>query len=611
MTLLPTLEREDRADSSPTDTSIPNLVEDCGRSFAPAATPCGEVGSTQLISARSTERHSSWWGAAVAVGVVWVALFIFAARNGFADPGAPTPGQGLVMLLLHLPYVAILTFLAFGFWERIGFFWNGRAPARAGQAPDYLPKICVQLPMFNEQAVARRVINAAVALDWPIDRLVIQVLDDSTDANTRTLVQGACAEARARTGVACEWIHRTNRFGYKAGALEAGRHQTDAEFIAIFDADFMPPRDYLRRAVAHFYDERGQPISDLALVQAQWGHLNADESALTGAQALWVDDHHTLQQSWRSSALRFVNFTGTAGLWRASAIEAAGGWRSASLVEDCELSFRVLFAGYRTQFVKEIVVPAELPQTLAAYRLQQKRWTQGWAQLQRLHLRRLVFEHRTPWRRKAPLVYLTCISWQWPLWMAWVLAFPFVIAGGWSLSAFGMPVALAAYLGPPVAFAMFAALIATLETRHTYSDDTGAMGWRRLRRFARLFPFMVVNAGMLAHHVCAFLEGLFGPLHAEFERTPKTASVVAPTAMVRPAAVQRRASSGRPSSKRPVYQATEAALFGAQLCWTALFFSQGMTAAALGAAWLAVCVAALRLAPRAKATLRQRRRRGR
>ena len=173
---------------------------------------------------------------------------------------------------------------------------------------------------------------------------------------------------RESTGVDCRVLRRADRQGYKAGALEAGRRQTDAEFLVIFDADFLPPADYLERAIPHFYRADGEPDAGLALVQTQWGHLNADESPLTRAQSLWVDDHHTLQMSWRSAVWQFVNFTGTAGVWRASAIEAAGGWRAASLVEDCELSFRHLFAGYRTKFVKEIVAPAELPGDL--HRLQ-------------------------------------------------------------------------------------------------------------------------------------------------------------------------------------------------------------------------------------------------
>jgi cellulose synthase/poly-beta-1,6-N-acetylglucosamine synthase-like glycosyltransferase len=182
--------------------------------------------------------------------------------------------------------------------------------------------------------------------------------------------------------------------GLQGRALESARRETDAEFLVIFDADFLPPADFLQRTIAHFYGRGGEPDGGLALVQAQWGHLSADESALTRAESLWVDDHHTLQMSWRSAMWQFVNFTGTAGVRRASAIEAAGGWGAASLVEDCELSFRHLFAGYRATFVKEVVAPAELPPTFTAYKAQQKRWTQGWVQLQRLHLLTLLFSFR-------------------------------------------------------------------------------------------------------------------------------------------------------------------------------------------------------------------------
>lgn len=210
--------------------------------------------------------------------------------------------------------------------------------------------------MFNETLVARRAIEAACALRWPRHRLEIQVLDDSTDVETRLLVEQVCERMRLERGVTCRLLHRTDRRGYKAGALEAGRRASDAEFLVILDADFLAPTDFLFRALPFFYDEHGLARADLALVQTQWGHLNHDQSLLTSAQSLWVDDHHTVQMSWRSARWGFVNFTGTAGIWCASAIEAAGGWRATSLVEDCELSFRALFAGYRTTFVKEIVV---------------------------------------------------------------------------------------------------------------------------------------------------------------------------------------------------------------------------------------------------------------
>ena len=532
-----------------------------------------------------------WWVPFGAVALAYASLFLYQLTQGSTPADFRSPGTWLTMTALHLPYLLILTFLVFGLVERIGFFWRGRTPHAKGCLPPSIPSVCIQLPMFNEQAVAERLIEAAAAIRWPRDRLSIQVLDDSTDAATRMMVRGLCARVEAQTGITCTWMHRTHRTGYKAGALEAGRRVTDAEYIAIFDADFVPPPDFLERAVPHFYANDGAAIPDLALVQAQWGHLNDDESLLTEAQALWVDDHHSLQQSWRSANIDFVNFTGTAGIWRATAIEGVGGWRSASLVEDCELSVRILFAGYRTRFIRELAVPAELPQTFAAYRLQQKRWTQGWAQLQRLHLWTLLSGYQTSGLRKAHLAYLMCISWQWPLWLLWIAMFPFLIANGLWLGSFGTTAALLAYLAPPLAFALFAGIAATAATNHGQGSTRGSFA----RRCARVLPYLVINAGMLPHHVCAFFEGLFGPLHAEFERTPKTANVTT-TSPAASAAASRDARPGqaRPGNRRSAYVATDTALLAAQAGWAVFFVAEGLLLAAAAAAWLAICVYGIR-----------------
>jgi Glycosyl transferase family group 2 len=389
-------------------------------------------------------------------------------------------------------------------------------------------------------------------------------------------------------------VHRPRRTGYKAGALEHGRQDTDAEFIAIFDADFVPPPDYLERAIPHFYDAQCQPIEDLALVQAQWGHLNDDESALTCAQALWVDDHHSLQMSWRSATIDFVNFTGTAGVWRAAAIQSVGGWRSASLVEDCELSVRALLAGWRTRFVRQLAVPAELPQTLAAYRLQQKRWTQGWAQLQRLHLGSLLRNYRTGAARKAVLTYIVCISWQWPLWLVWIATLPFLMANGLWLGTLGTGVAMAFYLAPPLLFALFAGALATAQTRHGCGSNRGGFA----RRCARIVPFLVINTGMVPHHFCAFVEGLFGPMHAEFERTPKTASVTGAVPAAGALAATTPTGLRRVTAARRIaYVGFEAAFSIAQLAWLLFFIDQGMNFAVLGSVWILGCIITLRLAP--------------
>lgn len=534
-----------------------------------------------------------WWMPGILVIAVTIAagLFLYATRNsvGMAGSEVGSPAWWALTTVLHLPFFGILFFLIMGISERVGFYWKGRAPEQSGKIPAVYPSVCVQLPMFNEYAVARRVIEAAADMRWPADRFSIQVLDDSTDRDTRRLVEQVSAEIRAR-GLDCRVLHRTDRHGYKAGALEVGRRQTEAEFLVIFDADFVPPADFLLRTIPHFYQPDGQPDADLALVQAQWGHLNHNQSALTLAQSLWVDDHHTLQMAWRSAAWKFVNFTGTAGVWRASAIEAAGGWRAASLVEDGELSFRVLFAGYRTKFVKEIVVPAELPATYTAYKAQQKRWTQGWVQVQRLHLRTLLFEYSASWLRRLQLFYLMCISWQWPLWAVWMLVLPFAILTGLWLGALNPWLGVAIYLLPSALWLTLSAAIAARETRYTYTEP---LTWRSfLGRVGRMFPLAALGAGMLPHQVNAFAEGLFGPLHSEFERTPKAASVTHQGIHLKVLA------AGHPSFVRNAehvkihwpYVLSELFFIIFQLAWVMIFAISGMFWSALVATLVACCV---------------------
>jgi cellulose synthase/poly-beta-1,6-N-acetylglucosamine synthase-like glycosyltransferase len=529
-----------------------------------------------------------WWmpGALLFVGAA--ILLIYTVSYELEEPWV-TAGSltwWIVTMLLHLPFMTILFFLVMGIIERVGFYWKGRAQATPGRLPETYPAVCVQLPMFNEHAVVRRVIEAAAAMDWPTDRLSIQVLDDSTDEDTRRLVEQVSAEIRSR-GIDCRVLHRTNRQGYKAGALEAGRRQTEAEFLVIFDSDFVPPTDFLMRAIPHFYQPDGTPDADLALVQAQWGHLNHNDWALTLSQSLWVDDHHSLQMAWRSAAHQFVNFTGTAGVWRASAIEAAGGWKAGSLVEDCELSFRSLFAGYRTKFVKEIVAPAELPATVTAYKAQQKRWTQGWVQLQRMHLRALLLDYRASLLRRVHLLYMMCISWQWPLWTLWMLVLPILVYTGHWYGALSPIAGLAFYLLPTLTWLALSATIASLETRHTYAEPLTVRTF--LGRVARLIPNVVISTGMLPHQFSAFCEGLFGPMHSEFERTPKGASV----AFSRPASV----AAAKPAAKRTYqvkihrpYVLTELFFCAYFAAWAALFASVGLIWCAVIAGYIISCI---------------------
>ena len=569
-----------------------------------------DADASQVLASRS-RRDGACEGGIMRLSVAAVILAVFAGwlllfasilqamPNGHGLPRGVAIGAAVA---LHLPYAFLLLFLGLGLVERLGYFWRGRRPVAGGVLPAVLPRVCIQLPMYNEDAVALRAMDAAAALDWPSDRLEIQVLDDSTDAETAAMVRQHCEILRL-AGANIVMHHRADRQGYKAGALEAGRRGTDAEFIAIFDADFVPGPDYLRCVVPHFYDQTGTPIAGLGLVQARWGHLNDDESLLTNAQALWVDDHHTMQQSWRSSALDFVNFTGTAGVWRARALEEAGGWRSASLVEDCEISFRALFAGYRTKFLKEVVVPAELPQTIAAYRLQQKRWTQGWAQLQRLHFKTMLSDFRTPMARKLMLAHMMTIGWQWPLWFLWTIILPFLIFADLSLAAINSGAGLLFYMGPPLAFALLSGLIATREAHAAYRLADGALRSGPVRRSFRIIPYLTINAAMLPHHFCAFVEGLFGPLHSEFERTPKTAQVTLPTGSPKPIQPSKPAAAPRKPGQSS-YLLTEGAFVATQIGWVSAFAAADQWVAAAIAAWIILCIAGYRLAPRLIAATR-------
>lgn len=241
------------------------------------------------------------------------------------------------------------------------------------------PRVLVQLPVYNEAAVVARAIDAVAALEWPSDRLEIQVLDDSND-DTCAIVDAVVARHR-ESGVPIHVLRRPHREGFKAGALAEGLRQSNAEYVAIFDADFVPHADFIHRAIPLF-DADGQ----VACVQGRWAHLNRNQNWLTRAQAVGVDAHFHVQQFARAAAGRFLNFNGTAGMWRISAIDEVGGWVGDTLTEDLDLSYRAQLAGWRILFDPSIEVPAELPPALDAYKHQQRRWACGSIQCARKYL---------------------------------------------------------------------------------------------------------------------------------------------------------------------------------------------------------------------------------
>jgi cellulose synthase/poly-beta-1,6-N-acetylglucosamine synthase-like glycosyltransferase len=253
---------------------------------------------------------------------------------------------------------------------------------------EQLPVVTVQLPIFNEIYVAERLLRSVSQLDYPRDRLQIQVLDDSTD-DTREVTADCAAELRER-GFDVELIHRTDRTGFKAGALERGLASARGEFVCILDADFVPPPHLLRKTVDFFTDPK------VGMIQTRWGHLNRGYSLLTRVQAMFLDGHLVLEQTARSRSGRFFNFNGTAGLWRKSCIEQAGGWQHDTLTEDLDLSYRAQLAGWKFVFLSDVVTPAELPVDMNGFKSQQHRWTKGSIQTCKKLLPAI-------WRSKLPM----------------------------------------------------------------------------------------------------------------------------------------------------------------------------------------------------------------
>ncbi len=253
------------------------------------------------------------------------------------------------------------------------FFRVRRSIPKPVQQFSDLPGVTVQLPMFNERYVAERIIQQACAIDYPRERLQIQVLDDSTD-DTRDIASQMVARMR-EGGVDIEYIHREDRSGYKAGALENGLKTAKGDFVAIFDADFVPPPGILRETIHYFTDPR------MGMVQCRWEHLNRTDSLLTQAQAILLDGHFMIEHTARNRTGRYMSFNGTAGVWRKAAIADAGGWSHDTLTEDLDLSYRAQMRGWQFVFLPQITSPAELPPEMNAFKAQQHRWTKGGAQV--------------------------------------------------------------------------------------------------------------------------------------------------------------------------------------------------------------------------------------
>jgi cellulose synthase/poly-beta-1,6-N-acetylglucosamine synthase-like glycosyltransferase len=277
-------------------------------------------------------------------------------------------------MALLIPYFVVLILLASYGAHRyvlVYLYYKNRKNQTKEPAQKFaeLPRVTVQLPIFNEQYVVERLLDAVCRLHYPLDKLDIQLLDDSTD-ETVTVASGL-VERYAEQGFPIHYLHRTNREGFKAGALAEGLKTAQGEFVAIFDADFVPPEDFLLRTIHHFTEPT------VGMVQTRWAHINRNYSFLTEVEAILLDGHFVLEHSGRARSGRFFNFNGTAGVWRRRAIDEAGGWQHDTLTEDTDLSYRAQLKGWKFLYLQDVECPAELPVEMTAFKTQQARWAKG------------------------------------------------------------------------------------------------------------------------------------------------------------------------------------------------------------------------------------------
>ena len=409
--------------------------------------------------------------------------------------------RGLI-LLIALIYLVVLLWLAmYGVSNLINaaLYLRVKRSLRAKKpmhAPKEWPRITIQLPIYNEKYTVERLLRAVTQLEYPADRLQIQVLDDSTD-DTAQLVS-ALVDTYKSQGVNIDRLHRTNRSGYKAGALSEGLKSATGEFLAIFDADFVPTPDWLKKTVPLFANRR------LGCLQTRWGHTNRKFNSLTQAEAMAVDGHFIVEQTARSRHALFLNFNGTAGLWRRACIEDAGGWEWDTLTEDLDLSYRAQLRGWKIGYAPDVVVPAELPAEVEAFKKQQFRWAKGSFQVVRKILPRVIRRNDLPWHvRLMAFLHLTGYMVHPLMLCLLVLTLPVGLLIPDAFKVF--PFSAVAGFGPPLLY-----LIST--SRQT----------PRLLERIKLLPLMTITGfGISLSTTIAVLEGLLGTGSSTFVRTPK------------------------------------------------------------------------------------------
>ncbi|MGM0479956.1 MAG: cellulose synthase family protein [Bacteroidota bacterium] len=371
---------------------------------------------------------------------------------------------------------------------------------------DSTPHVTVQLPIFNEFYIAERIIEKVSLLDYPIEKLEIQVLDDSTD-ETKDVIDRKVKEMRCKYGVDIHHIHRINRKGYKAGALDDALPEAKGEFIAIFDADFLPEPDFLKKTIPYFRNKA------VGVVQTRWGHINKDYSLLTELQAFGLNGHFAIEQGGRSASNHFINFNGTGGVWRKSCIDAAGGWECDTLTEDLDLSYRAQMKGWKFEYLEDVIAPAELPITMSALKGQQHRWMKGGAEcFQKMAGQLLTKKGIRLSDRIHGLSHLFNSSVFIFILLLGVLSIPVVHIK----DSFADLNYFIQFGGIFILSTLFLMYYYWNSYRDKTANTTQSMG----QFIIRFFQFLIVSMGLSLNNAVAVLEGYLG-IKSSFVRTPK------------------------------------------------------------------------------------------
>ena len=403
-------------------------------------------------------------------------------------------------------YFTILTILAvYGGYriKQVIDFWRYRnfvPQPKAHYESSELPLITVQLPLFNEMYVVERLLKAVTEFDYPREKLEIQVLDDSTDETVK--LAEATVEKYEQEGFKISYIHRSDRTGFKAGALENGLKTASGELLAIFDADFVPKPDCLRRLVHYFTDE------SVGCAQMRWSHINGSYNLLTRLQTIMLDGHFVVEQTTRNRTGGFFNFNGTAGIWRRRAIELSGGWQHDTLTEDTDLSFRAQLMGWKFIYLLDEQAPAEIPVEINAFKAQQRRWAKGVMQVG-LKLYPRIWSAPLPFRVKLEMFFRLTGNISYPLMIvASLLQFPLLLVR------YNQPFYHLMVLDLPLLFFSSVSVVLFYGTAIWYLDE------RRTPRLLHLPLVMALGIGLAFSNARAVFEALFG-VKSEFVRTPK------------------------------------------------------------------------------------------